>query len=581
MTEEMIFGFSPCAKAPIADITRVKPSFYIDPGNCEAMLNIGLFFDGTNNNIKSDKARLGHSNVARLADAYPEDPPNDIYSIYIPGVGTPFPEIGEMGPSTLGSAFAFGCEARVLYGLLAVFNSIHRCAFMQQPLFDRSQVKALCRNNLVVLPEDEAPLMALALGGGLRIPDTILNGLLVPDINQDGLREHFLTEQATHLELKLVQGRPRIKECFIDVFGFSRGAAEARVFCHWLDQLLSGGKLAGVPIRLRFVGLMDTVTSAGFLEGIVNSMTNKTGGHVGWAEAKFLRLPASVENCVHMVSMHELRKNFPLDEIGVDGDLPANHQQFAYPGTHSDVGGGYLPEELGISVGKTAVESDALNLAQIPLNHMLECAITAGVPINKTLALNTLTGHDPFAIAPALQQAYDEFLRISGMGQRPLRDWLQPYLNWRWQMRKNYASLGHVVKANDGDKELLLAANARFVRAAEGMRVRGDVDKSKGFLAMFKDRRGPELTDAQYRQEELWGLDPEALALLDLAQNAPPTPEALARFFDGFVHDSLAGFAKDLVEPTGHWRYRKGFRGSDRAVFSQREGAGADIAARG
>jgi hypothetical protein len=324
--------------------------------------------------------------------------------------------------------------------------------------------------------------------------------------------------------------------------------------------------------------LMDTVASAGFLEGVGAAITNKTGGHVGWAEAKFLRLPALVENCVHMVAMHELRKNFPLDEIGVDGDLPPHHQQFAYPGSHSDVGGGYLPGELGVSVGATAMEGDALKLSQIPLNHMLECAIEAGVPISKTLAMAD-TGHDPFAIAPALQEAYDEFLKFSTMRRRPLYDWLQPYLNWRWQMHKNYTSLKHVVKANGDDKELLLAANARFVRDAEGMRVRGDVDKSKSLMAKVKGWCSPELTDDQYRQEELWGLDPEALALLDLAQNAPPTPDALARFFDGFVHDSLAGFAKDLVEPTGHWRYRKGFRGSDRALFSQRESAGPDVGA--
>ena len=575
MTEEIIEGFSPCAKAPIAGITLTEPSHYLDAGNCEAMLNIGLFFDGTNNNIKTDKPKLGHSNVARLADAYLEDKPNGWYRQYIPGVGTPFPEIGEMGTSTLGSAFAFGCEARVLYGLLAVFNALHQRSFEDQLLFDPAQIKALCRNNRLAFPEDEAPLLALGLGVGLRIPDTDQDGLRVPDINRDGQREDFLKRQATELERKLVDGRPYIKECFIDIFGFSRGAAEARVFCHWLDRLLSGGKLAGVPTRLRFVGLMDTVASAGFLEGVVGSITNTTGGHIGWAEATFLRLPASVENCVHMVSMHELRKNFPLDEIGVDGELPPNCQQCAYPGTHSDVGGGYLPEELGISVGATAMESDALKLAQIPLNHMLECAVAAGVPIDKTLAVAD-TGHDPFAIAPALQQAYDDFVQISGIGRRPLRDWLQPYLNWRWQMRKNYTSLGHVVKANGGDKTLLIEANARFVRDAGTMRFRGDLDKSKDFLSLFKGRRGPELTDARYRQEELSALDPEALALLDLAQNAPPTPEALARFFDGFVHDSLAGFAKDLVERTGHWRYRKGFRGSNRALFSQRESAGAD-----
>lgn len=571
MTEEIICGFPPCAQAPVRGITRVEPSHYIDPGNCEAMLNIGLFFDGTNNNIEVDKPNLGHSNVARLADAYLEDQPNGFYPIYIPGVGTPFPEIGEIGTSTLGSAFAIGCEARVLFGLLATLNVIHRFSFMDQPLFSLAQIKALCRNNSVSLPEDMEPLAELGLREGLRIPDILGHGQ----------RERFLKEQAAALEQKLAaNGRPHIKECFIDVFGFSRGAAEARVFCHWLDQLLSGGKLAGVPIRLRFVGLMDTVASAGFWVSLASAATNTTRGHAGWAEARFLHIPASVENCLHMVAMHELRKNFPLDEIGDGGALPPHCQQFGYPGSHSDVGGGYLPGELGISLGRTPVESDALKLAQIPLNHMLECAIAAGVPIDKTLAVAD-TGHDPFAIAPQLQQAYDDFLNISSMRPRPLRDWLQPYLNWRWQMRNNYASLGHVLKANGGDKTLLLEANARFVRAAETMRFHADVDQSRGFLAAFKGLRGPKLTDARYRQEDLSALDPEAPALLDMAQKATRTPETLARFFDGYIHDSLAGFARDLVEPTGHWRYRKGFRGNDEATLAQRENARADSGARG
>jgi hypothetical protein len=45
-------------------------------------------------------------------------------------------------------------------------------------------------------------------------------------------------------------------------------------------------------------------------------------------------------------------------------------------------------------------------------------------------------------------------------------------------------------------------------------------------------------------------------------------PDECVRFhalFDGFVHDSLAGFDMHLAELTGHWRYRKGFLGSDDA----------------
>ncbi|MDT1843320.1 DUF2235 domain-containing protein, partial [Acinetobacter baumannii] len=79
------------------------------------------------------------------------------------------------------------------------------------------------------------------------------------------------------------------------------------------------------------------------------------------------RLPSAVQNCVHMLAMHELRRNFPLDLIGIDGKVQQGWLQYAYPGSHSDVGGGYRPGELGI-----AVNDDSQKLSQIPLNHMLE-----------------------------------------------------------------------------------------------------------------------------------------------------------------------------------------------------------------
>jgi hypothetical protein len=38
--------------------------------NCKTNVNIGIFFDGTNNNRLRDMPALAHSNVARLSDAY-------------------------------------------------------------------------------------------------------------------------------------------------------------------------------------------------------------------------------------------------------------------------------------------------------------------------------------------------------------------------------------------------------------------------------------------------------------------------------------------------------------------------------
>lgn len=67
---------------------------------CCKSLHISLFFDGTNNNALKDTACMPPhpSNVAKL---YRACAPDDLmanergfYAFYIPGVGTPFPQIG-------------------------------------------------------------------------------------------------------------------------------------------------------------------------------------------------------------------------------------------------------------------------------------------------------------------------------------------------------------------------------------------------------------------------------------------------------------------------------------------------------
>jgi hypothetical protein len=54
-------------------------------------------------------------------------------------------------------------------------------------------------------------------------------------------------------------------EGLIDVFGFSRGAAAARAFVNQLHRIgrLSPGAFGGIALRVRFIGLFDTVGSIG------------------------------------------------------------------------------------------------------------------------------------------------------------------------------------------------------------------------------------------------------------------------------------------------------------------------------
>jgi hypothetical protein len=548
MSEQLAFTVAPTINAPLAGIKRAESAAILDPAKCEIYLNIGVFFDGTNNNRDADTADCKHTNVVRLWDAYRDKPADGYFPIYIPGVGTEFVDLREHGISKLGAGFGIGCEGRVLYTLLAVFNAIHRAACNGQPLISKTQMSALCCNS--ANPASTADRDELAKLG-------LASGLLMSGSDVAAGRERIFLALTALLQRRLVTARPCIRECFIDVFGFSRGAAQARVFCAWLEQAMTGGCLAGVRMHFRFLGIMETVASAGFWASLSDS------GHGGWANPAHLRISQSIINCVHMVAMHELRKNFPLDTVTVNGITPSNCREFAYPGVHSDVGGGYLPAALGVSVGRSTYESDALKLAQIPLNHMFDCAVRAGVPLSKKRASEgDLASYDSFAIAPALQAAYDEFLDLSTMAARPVKDWMQPYLNWRWDRRLVYSSLGHVRKANEADRALLIKYNNIYIADAAVVQRKAKSNSSNSVVRLFGaiSQRGDARHVDLARQCNFEG---DANTILEIAQRT--TPDEAMKFhtmFDGFVHDSLAGFDMHSVEMSGHWRYRKGFHGS-------------------
>ncbi|MBT2867685.1 DUF2235 domain-containing protein [Chromobacterium violaceum] len=159
-----------------------------------------------------------------------------------------------------------------------------------------------------------------------------------------------------------------IKMLRVDVIGFSRGATLARAFVNKLLNEKSGTDSNGqlvykldyygmtVPLEIGFLGLFDTVASVGGPQL-----------HADWA--KDLRVPSAVKRCVHLVAAHEVRKAFPLDSIQYKNKYPDNSEEVVYPGVHSDVGGGYYPNEQGRS----------LEYTKIPLREMYLEALKAGV----------------------------------------------------------------------------------------------------------------------------------------------------------------------------------------------------------
>lgn len=536
--------------APTSTLTSVAPQYNWDFKKCEAVLNIGIFFDGTNNNKIRDMPHFGDTNIARLHDSYRSDKMTGYRRIYVPGVGTKFPDIGEHTESDFNAGSAFGCEGRVIFALLTLLDALHYRSF-GKTLFDADTVLALCRNNDRVTVEDDDSLAKV---------DTS-HGLLQTNTDSDRNRREFLARQASLLEAKLRSSRPRVVECFLDVFGFSRGAAQARVFCHWLNELLVGGRLAGVPLQFRFVGIMDTVASAGFWSSTASMLTNSTGGHGAWASAEALTLPTSVKNCVHMIAMHELRRNFPSDEID---KLQPGWVQHAYPGAHSDVGGGYRPGDLGIAYG-----DDSKKISQIPLNHMLDCAIAAGAPMNRPAVPDG--SHNAFAIHPAAAKAYDDFVTEATTAPRPMPEWLQLYLNWRWQVRDKFHLTNQVKRASDADREILVSFNERLIGDAAVM-TRSAASLAQKAIAVFQS---PLLMGTRMQADLVTTalLEPEARDVLARAQRAKPTPPSFATLFENYVHDSLAGFNHPKLELTGYWRYRRVFRGSDKHTIAANQDA--------
>ena len=84
---------------------------------------------------------------------------------------------------------------------------------------------------------------------------------------------------------------PKLMEVFIDVFGFSRGAAQARVFCNWLAECFEGDTLAGVRTHIRFLGIFDTVTAVSFGP----AASRWANGHSDWGDDQNLRIsPRSI-----------------------------------------------------------------------------------------------------------------------------------------------------------------------------------------------------------------------------------------------------------------------------------------------
>ncbi|XUK72977.1 DUF2235 domain-containing protein [Erwinia rhapontici] len=148
-----------------------------------------------------------------------------------------------------------------------------------------------------------------------------------------------------HLDKPSEYGISIVRELQFDIFGFSRGAAAARHFANRVfeqDDAIVAAIKAGLGEvkfnstpggKTRFLGIFDTVAGIGSPVNGFNPHSADTG------EVNIVLRPGVAEKVFHITAQHECRFNFALNSV-----KPA-WPELVLPGAHSDIGGGYNPDE--------------------------------------------------------------------------------------------------------------------------------------------------------------------------------------------------------------------------------------------
>ena len=540
---------------------------------CANYAHIGVFFDGTNNNKYFSTKEKSHSNVARLYDVFPGKgvlteeqirqtarvyydsewekrtlPVPSTFAakekaeyfseaqarktmyrkIYVPGVGTPFRQVGdenddELG-NRLGEAVAKYGNARIIWAMLQVLSLL------------------MSMSGQEAIPAQELDDMARKLGR--------------PAVDGDVKIEFYKKLNGSHYLRKLQNDRlPKIEAVNLYVFGFSRGAAAARSFCTRMRTYLAKLDIK-FKINIKFLGLFDTVASVGSAHSS-RALYGKEDGHHSWA-AMDLMFPSGIDKTVHLVAAHEVRGSFPITSIA-----GMTVEEIVFPGVHSDVGGGYAPTEQGKSV---YVDTDTGKLSQIPLSVMYRKAVMAGVPFLLPSEWQDDTIKEVMKVDPVLIRDFNSYRENTDIGGKYLRDMLRKqyafYIRWR---KMRYGTLEKVMSAN------LAKVNSKRMRERDVADLR-DAEKRLGLeLAFLNGRRDPS-TGMPYRssQENLSGETAILGGIIQMMEkvnqwekegikkiwNDKAPPQAAVKMFEQYVHDSVGWFRVEPAESWGYLRWR-------------------------
>jgi len=549
---------------------------------CEQEIYVSFFFDGFGHSL--DDAEKG-SNIGRLYGAHRRTEGDaGIYRLYYEGMGRKF-STERVGLAAALAKHAYSETKKLAEKELVEAGKTAANAAGKKILNEAREsgagaaIKSSILHGVESFKEAYKPsTLANSVRSTLKDPSFIVSTVIstvtnvFPNIRDseisaaylgtgfDSRVEAALDDFAEIIKLAKDDAKP-LKTIRVAVFGYDRGAVIARKFANELIKKEceeSGEKVTyqDIEVIFDFMGLFDSVSSAygdAFLAKILEPALNFIPGE-GWvvrAGTKGLQMaialakkslgqfdtPGEFRKVVHHVASTELRFYKLLDSPRNSNET-GNLTEIVYPGSQSDVGGGFVEGEDGKSA----------ELARVSARNMLDQAWAYGVPMRRPEEMKAADDLDTLKHFAFKKQCVvdgksltvnDLFRAYTAMlptGQGTLEHHLlahqKLFISWARIVhdRTHALSSGNNLFVNEVDTDVY---NAIFSDApTSSFEARADYYKnvSAGTIPadLNGDRRSVDsITDPTIRELATAWVKPIALS-----------PEVIA-FFDNFVHNSI------------------------------------------
>lgn len=352
-----------------------------------------------------------------------------------------------------------------------------------------------------------------------------------------------------------------IKTIRIAIFGYDRGGVVARKFANELIEKICKKKdgavvYKGAKVTFEYMGLVDCVSSAyadSLFTKVLSPLLSLVPGD-GWVakiSTKGLSLlaglakqslgqydaPGEFKRVTHLVAATELRFYKDLDSPR-DSKEPANLVEIVYPGSQSDVGGGFRDGE----------DEKSSELSRISARNMLNEAWSYGVPLQRLDELNakglfkefkqfefkaTVNVDGKALNIGDLFAAYTAQLQAGGRAQleHHMLAHQKLFISWARVVhdRTHGPSRGDLLFVNTVDSNVYSAifdgpTEQYDARAAYYDRVDHGTEQSNAF---YQSKRVDSISDPTIRELATAWVNPVKLS-----------PEVIA-FFDHFVHNTI------------------------------------------